>query len=285
MQIRHSFSLFIIMSMLPLAVVSGRADKLSPGDLRDGDVLLYHDRSPVSWCIRKLDGSEYSHAGIYYGHGVLEAVAKGVRRVPLAESVAKYSYVDVYRHRQADDSSQRFDLSPVIERIRHYEKEGDRYAYEQFSLLAGLALTRRVPLALAAPIVRSVLDDHALIAADALQVFDRTPMICSELVFRCYAEADSSGGYALALEDELRRNSASRELAEALRRYISDQADLSDRRNFLTPPWRSYLAVYLEHKTDPHAARQGVVSAFVTPRDLRDSPSLVLLGRLALDEE
>jgi Permuted papain-like amidase enzyme, YaeF/YiiX, C92 family len=54
--------------------------RLNPEKLHPGDIIFSTERAPVSYMIRHLTSSDYSHAGIYLGHGLYaEAVGEGVR--------------------------------------------------------------------------------------------------------------------------------------------------------------------------------------------------------------
>lgn len=63
--------------------------------IKDGDVLLYKGHGFVSWLIKKITGSEYSHAGFAVKwHNrlmVLEARNRpGIRVIPLSTSIDEY---------------------------------------------------------------------------------------------------------------------------------------------------------------------------------------------------
>ncbi|NTV09137.1 MAG: hypothetical protein HGA81_11135, partial [Chlorobium limicola] len=66
-------------------------------DLCPCDVLLYHGDSAIAHLIQWFSGSEYSHTSIYDGAMVVEAVADGVKKHTVDESVSSTVYVDVWR--------------------------------------------------------------------------------------------------------------------------------------------------------------------------------------------
>lgn len=72
---------------------------VKPAQLRHGDILLYHGDSLVSRLIRLFDGTDYSHASIWNGKHVVEALGQGVVGRPLKASVAGAPFVDCYRYR------------------------------------------------------------------------------------------------------------------------------------------------------------------------------------------
>ncbi len=81
------------------------ADKVSytesRGLFRDGDVLLFRGRGPMSMAIRALTASPYSHVGLVYLFAgrvySLEAVGAGVRLILMSEVLRRYhGGVDYY---------------------------------------------------------------------------------------------------------------------------------------------------------------------------------------------
>jgi hypothetical protein len=69
-------------------------------NLKRGDVLLFQGKDLISYLIRHITRSDYSHAGIYYGmiehrHFIVEAMAWGVSLNAL-DVKAPHSF-DVYR--------------------------------------------------------------------------------------------------------------------------------------------------------------------------------------------
>lgn len=155
-------------------------------EIRSGDVLLYHGRGFVSWAIRKFDGTDVNHAAIALdGERLGEAAGSGLQIAPIPASVSSNDFVVVRRFGAADP------IDPVIGIADGYLAGSKPYAYQQIVLLAILASTRRIPLpGIGRRMLRSVLD-HAAAALNAfVDKGDGTrSMICSEFVYRCYAEA------------------------------------------------------------------------------------------------
>jgi hypothetical protein len=165
-------------------------------DVKPGDVLLFHGRGLIPWAIRLFDGSEVNHAAIAMPNGTLyEAGGSGLRSSNLAEacSSAKYTLV-----RRLDGQP----LDPVLARADTLFADRSKYAYHQILLLVLLAMTRRIPAPRAARrLLRSALD-HAATAVGDLVPTGKQRMICSEYVYRCYAEAveASTNPYLLAVD-------------------------------------------------------------------------------------
>ncbi|NTV02563.1 MAG: hypothetical protein HGB04_07235 [Chlorobiaceae bacterium] len=242
-------------------------------ELRPCDVLLYHGDSVVSQVIQWFDGTEYGHASIYDGEMVVEAIAEGVVTNDVASSAAGSLFVDVWRMRKDGHfiGSPGLPEGPVLDVVAKYSSEGGRYAAEELLLLALLCTTRRLPM----PFLRWALD-RASSWLEELVDEEREPMICSELVFRCFSEAGGEyypriRGVDIRAKVEtlhmpgqpLRRMSpADREVAEFLDRYAAARSMGSRDRLLMA-------AV----EADPN---------FITPGDLKRSPDFTKVGRLRL---
>ena len=156
--------------------------------LEAGDVLLYKGNSLHSRLIEQFDGVPVSHAALYIGDGsVAEAVGAGIRSIGILASADSTDWVAV--RRIAKDN---FDAAPVVKVANDYIAKGGRYSYEQMILLAFLVISRKVP---ATPsigfVIRRILDSAAEVLnkiVSTLEGEQREPMICSELVYRCWAE-------------------------------------------------------------------------------------------------
>lgn len=245
---------------------------LTVTDLCPCDILLYHGDSPVSQLIQWFDGSEYSHASIFDGEMVVEAISEGVRRRSVAVTMEDTLFVDVWRLRKDGDfiGSPQLPAQPVLDAIIRFVEEGDRYAFEELLLLALLCTSRRLPL----PFLRWSLDHAASAIVDMVDA-GKEPMTCSELVYRCFTEAGEAyrpriTGVDIRAKIEIMHapgkqvkamTDADRLVAEFLERYAAS-------KNLATRD--ALLMAALE--ADPN---------FVTPKDLRKSPDLVKTGRLA----
>ncbi len=168
---------------------------LQESQLEPGDVLLY--RAANTWgnamsvLIRKLDGTEVSHAGLYMGDGLVgESLIMGntgLNTNPLAESVAGCNWVEVRRLPSATD--RRLVLDTAWRRL----KEGNCYGFDQILLVAGICLTRKIDFrdGLLRTIVEAALTKASNFVRSMIAE-GREPMICSEFVFRSYDEADAA---------------------------------------------------------------------------------------------
>lgn len=232
-------------------------------DLKPCDVLLFQGTSPLARLIRLLDHGVYSHAAIYIGQNdkdipyMAEMHNSGLICRPLNISkIDNIASVDVYRYFD-DKGEEALNTSPILKRANYYIKTGEDYAYDEMLLLALLCSTRRIPSGSAEfeQLLDSFLEDGLDIIADFL-VKKQKPMICSEFVYRCYAEA--SPEYLLPVTGA---KLASKEAATTLSQAVVLSAKLTFLENyFLT------------------AAQNNV--NFVTPNDLARCKNLQKLSIL-----
>lgn len=154
-------------------------------DLAAGDVLLYRGTGWLAKAIRLFDGTEVNHAGLFVGPEVVEALAQGVVKQGLNQSLADREFVLARRLKQA------VPLSPVCAKGLSFV--GTRYAFEQLLLLAVLSLTRKPKVTpVLRFLVRRVLDAAVGLLNEMIQRAAGArsePMICSELVYRSFDEA------------------------------------------------------------------------------------------------
>jgi hypothetical protein len=191
-------------------------------DIQPGDVLLFHGNSLISWAIRLFDGGDVNHAAIAMSGGQLaEAAGQGLQLASIATEVGSNEFTEVRRRLD-------LDLTDVTGRATRYVTDGHQYAYQQIFLLALLGITRRIPAPWAARrLLRSALD-HAASALSDLVPTGRSRMICSEFVYRVYAEASTAQPNPYLLAIDMGATFAGDDdtlLAEALR---SDDRPLTD---------------------------------------------------------
>jgi hypothetical protein len=274
---------------------------IQPSDLKPGDVFLYHGDSFLSRLIRLFDGTEYSHASIFSGDDhVVEALGEGVVGRSIKQSIADAKFTDVYRYRNKDSGGQLGDdqsplpAKPVIAKATAFEQNKDRYAYEQIVFLALLASTRQTsaPSPLLGMILRNLLD-HASDVLAHLIATGKEPLICSELVYRCYIE--SGAAYQVRIRGaDLARAVARASMAAPVElaapvgtvQPSSDAAAFQEAAAGFLENYQAAKAVSTEGKPQVFAAAPGdnaalaAVANFVTPGDLKKSPDLQLLGTL-----
>ncbi|MCB0722870.1 MAG: hypothetical protein KDC42_11245 [Ignavibacteriae bacterium] len=255
-----------------------RAQTISRENLEPGDILMYNGNSAISKVIMFFDGGNYSHTGIYDGENVLEAINSGVKSIPLDESINGVNYVDVFRYKDLDSA----EKESVVSVMRQYEYFGDRYSYEQFMLLGVLTATRKLPLEILAPVVRSFIDRAGTIFTNMLAE-GKQPMICSELIYRCYSEADTSERIKLIIPQAKIRGGSLADIMMAIAVTYLDNAsdDMSSEMELLKKEIKKFKNDYM--RADHRYDIDWTEADFVTPYDLQNSPSLVKLGRLKLE--
>jgi hypothetical protein len=272
------------------------ATNVSPAQLQAGDVLLMQGDSLISDFIRIFDQGQYSHAAIFDGHNVVEMLAQGTTVRSLEESVVDTRFVDVYRFVGSDGTplgSPGLERQPVLDRIQHYVDAGEQYGYEQILLLALLCATRREAQENLTPvqalILRRILDSAAEVVATMIHA-GHTPMICSELVYKCYTEAGSR--YAILVRGADLPAAAPLGALESLAPGRAAAAPAA--QSAFQEEASRFLLNYAVAKRHNVAAREfataatpaaivaaSAVADFVTPHDLETSPSLQLAGTLA----
>jgi len=224
-------------------------DSIEIKDLKNGDILLYSGKSIISGLIKFFDGSEFSHTGIYNNGKVLEATSKGVENSLLSESIKGNNFIDVYRF----DFSEKGDFSLIkdfeknlLNVIEKYEKEGERYAYEQFLLLGILTLSRTANLPLIAPLLRGFLDNSTEYLTSLLAA-GKSPMICSELVYRCYSETDSTGLYTIKIKGTDIKENDIYNVNELLNKLKSNNPE-SEILELINSEYKKFLNKFIESK-------------------------------------
>ncbi len=259
---------------------------IPPGKLRIGDILLYHGVGIFPRMIRLFDGSEYSHVSIFDGARVVEAVPPGIVAGEVAKSVAGAAYVHVYRFIDSKGvglATPSWPVAPLLANIQTYVTRGDRYAYEQLLLLAVLAATRtataRLPL-FTRRLIRDVLDEGAELLT-RLSALGREPMICSELIFRCFAHAAPSYPVAIRGVNVAARTRTPRSQTAM---YSDDPKLAASARVFLSQLNKETGRPGISAAAVKSSRRRGTtpVPDFVTPGDLIRSPNFHAVGTLKI---
>ena len=139
------------------------------GDARDefrlGDVLCFRGRDGISWFVRGITRSRYSHAGLVYPYEgrvyCMEAVASGVRLILMSELVRRYrGGIDYYELINANDAERHAAMSFCFRQLgKLYDTAG------LFRFLWGITTGRMERLR------------------------NKDQWMCSELVVRAYREA------------------------------------------------------------------------------------------------
>ena len=167
---------------------------------RPGDVLLFNGNSLISKAIRFFDGADVNHAALAIDPSrMIEAAGSGLREAPIAGALEGNTFT--LAHRLASQE----DLEPVVGQATAFLASGTPYAYQQIVLLALISITRHVDIGnpFLRAIVRTACDRGAQLI-NALFDNGRELMICSEFVYRCYADTHDER-YRLELHDDWRQ--------------------------------------------------------------------------------
>jgi hypothetical protein len=168
---------------------------MAASELQVGDVLLMLGEGPLSQLIAWCGDSIYSHAALVADGGdLIEASASGVRRYPLAQRFAdeiNYHYIDAFRP-LTHDGSVLNDGDRALVLAHAQSLLGIPYPLDMLATL-GVVLAVRGKLP-GDPAVRLVIRE----ALDHVIRNDPTHMVCSEVVYRSFAEcaADPRGRLA-----------------------------------------------------------------------------------------
>lgn len=250
--------------------------KVTTKDLLPGDIILCRGKDMISDIISKMDGSPYSHATLYIGNNMIcEADFDGILNISIDKIKNEEKYGDVYRFNKDGHhfSDTDWSVDPVITVGQNYVNNGIKYAFSHLILLSLIVLTRRIPLPpIEAKIIRHLVDEGTQKIFDLLDR-GKTPMVCSELVYRCFYEALPSPKYKLDItypypkhEYENYSNTTlnHKELTESLKKFSE---------SYIKAKGSNILFETKDH-VDP---------ACISPRDLANSPDLQLLGRLSFE--
>lgn len=178
-------------------------------ELRPGDILLHNGTSWISKLILLLDGGEHSHASIYVGKrnsdertdvpSIIEATIPQVRYEDLVSRLKHHdNFIDVFRWHSPDKheiGSEKFPSQPVLEQGDGYV--GHKYAYHQLVFVALLIVTKMLGKELSK--MQKLVVRLATKALDKMIGRGQRQLVCSELVYRCFNEAETPGPYRLSV--------------------------------------------------------------------------------------
>ncbi|WP_238346243.1 hypothetical protein [Luteimonas saliphila] len=173
------------------------APPLPLADLQTGDILLMLGEGPLSELIAWASDGAYSHAAVVADGGdLIEAAASGVRRYPLAQRIAdqaNYHFIDAYRMLgDGGGPLEPADLADILAKAESLL--GIPYPIDQLALLGAIMAVRgKWPVHPWARLLVRVALDHALPDSTG-------GMVCSEVVYRAYAECAATPPGRLAPE-------------------------------------------------------------------------------------
>jgi hypothetical protein len=242
-------------------------------DLKKGDVLLCKGDGLLSDLIELFDEGTYSHAAIFDGEQVVQATLHGVVRESI-DSLKDEVFVDVYRFKKDNHflGDKNWPALPVIKEADKIGEEGLKYATDHLILLGILVLTRDIDLPKIEKKILRVILDHATELLFKIMDDGKTPMVCSEVVYRSFSQAVPEGKYTLEIEGVLFTS------LKTINNNIIEKDELFDSKQKFYEAWKKARGatqnlLYSKESFDP------AVAACVTPHDLETSKTLVKIGR------
>lgn len=268
--------------------------------VQPGDLLLHLGKSQISYLVAWFGDAIYSHVAIMAEAGdLIEAAPGGARRVPLARRLAQvddYHFIDLYRPTavggRVPNAQQ---IAAVVRRAGQYL--GSPYPLDLLVQLGVIsALRGRLPESNPARwLIR--------LAIDAAMSRDASRVMCSEIVYRALAEADTTPAASMTPTivvsaplllpfPAIDLAKLIKELESVLKPDAPRMADLDplqvlDERHSDDALTRDYATVREQlGATAKHASNVIVVPnpnpKTVSPADLERSPSVRWVGRLRL---
>ncbi len=157
--------------------------RIAPGDLRAGDIILSNTHGIVSMGIRALTVAPVSHASLYLGEDrVAEAVGAGVRIRSTADFIADESTIVAFRHP---------GLQPEhAEAMRRFAAEHDGKKYNAFGIVLQAPFTLQRQYC-ELPLIPGLVRDFCIrgLAAIQLGAARNDRFFCSQFVLEAYQQA------------------------------------------------------------------------------------------------
>jgi hypothetical protein len=222
--------------------------KLTVKDLEPCDMFLFHGHTLLNKAIQSLTDSMYNHVALNLdNNSVLHAIKKGFIQQDFKDAITKDEIVHVYRYHYrgvGGEPLSEVDRTNILFEAYRWRNRGEKYAVAELLELAILTQLRAD-----SDILRRSTLDRAFAQFNEIIENGKEPVICSEGVYRVFAEA----GYPVRI------------IPEGWHRLYSE-AD--------SPLLKAYLA----QKTNVIP----IIADFVTPSDLMFSADFGLVGQLVL---
>lgn len=246
-------------------------------DVQEGDVLLLMYSDWSAKLIALLDNGIYSHATYFNGEYVVGCTNKGLVHDSLASTLAdaELVYADVYRFfgnggdAACEMGSAGWPAAPVTKVCNDYMQKGVNYAFDDLYFYWILIILHNLPKTAEGRKNMWFLINALVFVADKAAPSLHKGMICTEFVTRIFLENPEYQKYALRFADTYQ---------------IPGPPDQE-----FEPAYQAALAALkavdptLEKKIED--AQSGSLSALapelVSPNNLRFSPSLKFMGRVA----
>ena len=292
---------------------------IGASDLQPGDVLLSAGTEWISKAIIKMAGGSYSHSSVWDGHDVIGAITRGVVRDALKNEVGAQAYVDAYRWRPVPAGGHelgdaRYPAVPVLAEAGKLADGHYKFAYDELMLAGLVVLVSKANwspwMRAAARVILSKLDAWV---HEVVVKLGYRGMMCTEVVCTSYWKAPRPHDYAISIRLDAPRTahllsvaglapmappgafataSAVRELSDDQVRQRCGQLFVAALTAAGPASLRPAAAVAFrgggtsdEDNDYPIITPAGgplLPLGCVTPRDLEESRSLKLVGRIRL---
>lgn len=246
-------------------------EKIQVSELLPGDLILCHGKGFISTAIMLIEEANYSHSAIYAGNGeIVHAYPPELCKTSIDFLFKEEKFLDAFR--LTKDGKQPgfpdFPVKPIFEVAKKYINKKEEYAMSHLYLLTLTMLTRDIPLPLDEKIIlRGKVDK---LTQKLFKKLDKgkLPMVCSEFVYRCFAEADKSGKYTPEIDYGSNKKNKIKEAS----------ANLEELDNFHEIRKMLFNTELLDKRNGEEL--KDVIPSCVSPRDLFLSPNFIPLGRI-----
>ena len=255
---------------------------IETGALQAGDVLLSFGDGTISDVIRLIDGGHYSHGAVFDGVEIVEAGLRGVVKTPLDAEIQEQKYVDVYRfHSDQGDplASPGWPADPIVKRAHDYLDKGTRYADNQLYLVGVLILLKRTLTRVEKATLQAVLKEVFDLYKRIHDGGETRSVVCSELVYRSFYEAEPERRYALTIKDTFGPLQAGSQPLDFPSPVASQDAAYALDAEYQAM-LKEFEARFRQVNPLPLTASSDIAAEMVSPHDLERSPNLKLIGRL-----
>ncbi len=259
--------------------------------MKPGDIVLSRGQDPASDFVARLDGGIYSHAAVWTGEAIVEAIPDGVQARPLQKTFDEQAFVDVYRWKKSVAGKELhlgdegYPAQPVVDCAMAIAQEHMVYSFDELILGAIIIWTSKMPankdLRIAVRILGDLIDP--IVHRWALAHGGKEGMVCSQVVTTSYWEASEDRRYEIDIDVDgdgridrggksvANAGGASEKVPEA-HEYEKTVARIGDALARLSYSPRGVMAP---------AGSPLVPLGVVTPRELQESPNLELVGRIS----
>ena len=277
---------------------------IGQSDMRPGDVILSRGSAEgvsldalLDQLILALDQGDYTHASLWDGKYVIEALTTGVAiDDPLEMTLKNQVLIDVYRYKKNNETfgPDGYPVEPLLNAARAFKGYG--YNYTTLVLSAMLLFTCEVPDSKWVRVALKLLEIPIL---DKLDKFlsQENAMVCSQVVAQAYWDTPTSPANARGLpivldghrhfpsrgeQQSTLKSMATADISDELQQYHKLRADLADLFEKHLPPTAPTTQALVAGGPEVTltAGSPQLPAMFVTPGDLQRCGDLELVGTI-----